>query len=518
MKLPILGWPLQSTKTLLLGLFLGTFLWHSWYSLHHFNFQQDLARDIMITEQLKASGTVLVGYGPKASVGNFYLPPLYYQVYLILAYLFPGAPFAMQWLIILVESASPVLLFLILRKLFNTKIAILLASCYAIFLIPMIFASFAWNPNMIPFFSLLSLYSFLRYLQEKKGWQIILGTLGITVAFSLHYQAVILLPFAATIFAFTVYQDRKNTVYWVYGGLLFIASILGYLLAEYQNHFTNTQHIIAYFTQEHAVIYERVSKPAFIHSFLPNFVERVMTGSVRYWGWFSIGRFLFLAGMLVMTWQAWSHRKKQPLHLYILLYFVLIFGMLRVYKGDKLDYYMSPLYILPTFLLAYLIKLHKAFAALLVLTLFFTFQFISRVEKIDQYADLQYTSRGLQQLVGDGDTRLYLYNFDDVNTFAFALEHFADIRINQVDTDMLEICSVSKICKYDGHPQCAHSREYTLLALLKEDGGYVLEGSFSTKQYQVVKGRLTTSVSPIQPFYQANLSVGTDKLLPQLYQ
>ena len=503
---------------LLIFLFASAVVWRSWYSLEHFSFQQDLARDILLTENWKDSGKILIGYGPKASVGDFYLPPLYYQMYVVLAYIFPFAPFAMVWLTIFVEAATPVFLFLLFKKIFTKNMAIILAVSYIFFVLPMVYASSAWNPNMIPLCAIASLYSYVRYLENKKGWLIIPAVLCVTFAIHLHFQAALLLPFSIGMFCFTFFKDKKNVKYWFYAVLLSLVTLAGYFWTELQNNFSNTQHIVNYFTHDHTMMYERVSKPAFILNFLPNFIERLMTGNVRYYSFISMGRVLFFLGMAAMCGVAWKERKKQPIHVVLFLYFVSLFVMLRVYKGDKLDYYMSPLFILPSFLFGYLVKLHKLFWILLVVTIFYIVQFYLLIPKFDQYKDINASAQILTELIPDKHSRFYFYSSEDINTFAYGIRQFTDIEVNQHDTDIVEICALTSHCYFEGKAECKYSREYTNMALLKIDAGYSHESSKYTDQFQIIKGKLENTLPPKIPFYHENHTVGSDKLLPELYQ
>lgn len=502
---------------ILVLLFFAAFFWHSWYGLSHFNFQQDVARDILITRQWYQEGRILIAYGPKTSIGNFYLPPLYYQLCLTLAYLFPNASFAMFWLTILVESFTPILIFLILKSLFDENKALIASSLYIVCIYPMLFGSFAWNPNMIPFLTTAMLYLLLRYYQEKKRHFLSLATICVAIACNFHYQSVMLLPFIATFCVVSIYKDRQTLWYWVLGIVVSALTLVGYVVGEYHSDFQNTHTILNYFTGEHRAIYERVSKPAFVLNFLPDFIERVMTGDTRYFGYISIGRILFLIGVPIMTWMAWARRKKDIRHFIILCFFVSLFIMLRVYRGDKLDYYMSPLFILPVFLVAYLLEFHKIFKVLIIAIAFYIAQFLIKTPKVDQYLDLQIASQQIHAMQKDTDARFYFYDETFVNVFAFGLQKFTDIKINQNDSDIIEVCKVSEVCIFDGTPQCKHSREYTIMARLKWEAGYVPEYIYTTEQFQIVKGKLiNASLSP-ENFYKHNPEVGTDKLLPELY-
>src|SRR3989344_1515257 len=140
----------------------GILLWifslslHSYYFFHNRTFGQDQARDVMIAEANIAEGRWLIGYGPKASVGDFYLPPLYYYLQTGL-YAIVSWPLAMGLLITIVESFTPVLLWYLLSKRVHPTAGVVAGLLYTISPVVVTFATFMWNPNMIPFFLTLAL-------------------------------------------------------------------------------------------------------------------------------------------------------------------------------------------------------------------------------------------------------------------------------------------------------------------------------------------------------------------------
>ena len=77
-------------------------------------FSQDTARDLVVVSQHFQQHQPIFIYGPKASVGNFYLPPAYYQIHYILSLLTGNHPYTMKWFTVLLESFTPIILYLIL--------------------------------------------------------------------------------------------------------------------------------------------------------------------------------------------------------------------------------------------------------------------------------------------------------------------------------------------------------------------------------------------------------------------
>ncbi len=498
--------------------FLAAVAWRGWYGLSHLNFQQDTARDIYLINEWRDSGEILLAYGPKTSIGNFFLPPLYYQIQLLFAYIFPKYIFIMNFVTILIEAFTPIILYLILKELVGEKISVLVSAAYIIFALPLVFGSFAWNPNMIPFFSTLSLYCYMRAYSRKEFWLVIPASVCVAIAFNLHYQAFVLFPFSLMFFVYSLRYGWHVAKYWLMAAMIILAIFSGYIWGEVNAGFSNTQHILHYFGSEHAQIYDRVSKPAFIFVFLPDFLERVVTGNDRYYFNISLGRILFFVGFFIWLYKAWKLKSGNSLHAFIFIYFISIIIALRLYKGDKLDYYLETLYILPVFLFAYLIQLNKAFIALLILSILLIPAYIKGNKPYNQFAELSATMSIISKNLPDNSARVYFYNEDDINIFAFGIRKLSNISISQRDSDILEICRRNDTCIYNGLPQCNYSRIYSRLALLKWENGYTLEDVSYTQNYQILIGKLHKTESSYTDIYSYNTKVGSDKLLPELYE
>lgn len=327
-------------------IFLFTFVVHTVYALGHNSFLQDSARDILIAENHLANQELIVKYGPKASVGNFYLPPFYYQLHLIVTGLVPFFPLAMRWVILFIESFTPVLIFLLLTLFIPKRSAFLISLLYVLFHQVLIYSTQSWNPNMIPFFTTSFLVCWLYYFKNRDYRLIYLALLALAISLHLHYQTFILLPFALIIWGFTFLKFKMARKHLFLGPLVAAISFLPYFWAEITNSFTNTQAIITFFSQEHARYYERVSKPAYVLTYFPSFMERLMFSKEMPFHF--IGSLLFFGGFSI----ALVKSKNNIIVRWLLLYFGMAFVMLRVFKGDKLDYYLMTLFILPTFLLA----------------------------------------------------------------------------------------------------------------------------------------------------------------------
>jgi hypothetical protein len=465
-------------KYKLLLFFLVILGFRFFYASNVINFTQDQARDVWKMEEFRNEGKIFIDYGPKASVGNFYLAPFYYQLQYSLSFLTNNNPLTMHLFITFVESLTPVVLFLILKKFIEKKNAYLVSLLYAVSPLVTIFASFAWNPNMIPFLSLSALLVSIKYFETKRYWYIPIFSLLLVIAVHFHYQAVVLFPFYLFVLVKSVMEDKKVIKYWLIGWFLALLTMIPYLVAELRVNWQNTSQIINYFTGEHSRYYDRVSKPAFVLTFIPEFFERVLIGKNYVLDKIIIGRFVFMIGLIFFVWRSLKNiiigkGKKEIL---LLAYFFGILLMLRVYKGDKLDYYMSTLFVFPYFLLAFLLEKFKYLLAPFIIFLAFMIgqQYQTIIPK-NQLKDLQYAVSFINDNVDGKIVNLHFHDDNYINIFAYGLNRYSDIKHSNQSKHIVDICYGKKQqCSGDGALWCNYDRGYTHMVLFNEQAHYQL--------------------------------------------
>lgn len=159
----------------------------------YMTFLGDEGRDVIIVRRLLADFDLIL-IGPRTSIGDMYLGPLYYYLMapaLLLANFSPVGPAVM---IALLGVATIFFVWWVAREWFGDFAALVAASLYAISPIVIIYSRSSWNPNIMPFFSLLSIYSIWNVWRKQRfGWLIVTG---IAMAFVLqsHYLGLLLVP------------------------------------------------------------------------------------------------------------------------------------------------------------------------------------------------------------------------------------------------------------------------------------------------------------------------------------
>lgn len=83
------------------------------------------------------------------------------------------------------------LLYLLMRIYFNKQISLLIVLMYAFSFLIIQYSRFAWNPNSLPFFTILSFLALLRFLNygnaKHRKWWLILWVTGLAVGSQLHF-------------------------------------------------------------------------------------------------------------------------------------------------------------------------------------------------------------------------------------------------------------------------------------------------------------------------------------------
>ena len=203
-------------ETILLVAILLTGAYMRLYRISEYmTFLGDEGRDAIVVRRLLVDfDPILVG--PGTSIGNMYLGPLYYYMMapaLLLANFSPVGPAIM---IALLGIATIFFVWVVVREWFPTSPrlrgtspfsinfgALFAAGLYAVSPVVIIYSRSSWKPNIMPFFSLLTIYSIWKWssfvpkkdakVRSHLKWLIITG---ISMAFVLqsHYLGLLLIP------------------------------------------------------------------------------------------------------------------------------------------------------------------------------------------------------------------------------------------------------------------------------------------------------------------------------------
>lgn len=225
---------------IILGFFLRSYNFHDW--LH---FGKDQARDALITQAVARGEKPWPLLGAAMGNTDFKIGPAYYYFQIVSAKIFGQDPAVLAYPDLFFSILSIPLLYLFLKKCFNRNVSLILIGIYAVSYFSVEYARFAWNPNPIPFFTLLFLLGMFEFLiaAEKVGWKwIIAAGLALGVGTQLHAILLILLPTMAFLVSLFIFIKNRKT--WKKILAIFLVAFLlnlPQITGEFQDDFSNTK-------------------------------------------------------------------------------------------------------------------------------------------------------------------------------------------------------------------------------------------------------------------------------------
>jgi 4-amino-4-deoxy-L-arabinose transferase-like glycosyltransferase len=180
-----------------------------------FHFQMDQARDAMVIRKAIEKGiSYLPLLGPRAG-GSFLRlgPAFYYFQYLSAKITRSIEPPVFAYPDLIFNILTVPLFYFFLRLHFKKFGSLLGTALYAFSFIAVQYSRYGWNPNSVPFWTLLLLFSLLKFAKaerekDKYIWSSI-GAVAIGIASQLHFLAFISLPIVAIIFLFWTKSYRN---------------------------------------------------------------------------------------------------------------------------------------------------------------------------------------------------------------------------------------------------------------------------------------------------------------------
>lgn len=230
----------------------------------YMTFLGDEGRDAIIVRRLLVDFD-LVLVGPGTSIGNMYLGPLYYYLmapFLFLANFSPVGPAVM---IALLGIATIFFVWKIGREWFGKLVGITASLLYAISPTVIVYSKSSWNPNIMPFFALLCIYSIWKIWKFNQLKCLVV--LGISYAFVLqsHYLGLLLVPVLALFWLLTVTRftpkptnDFKRLIkYSVIGFGLFLMLMSPLVIFDSRHEWRNFSAIKRFFLERQTTVSAR---------------------------------------------------------------------------------------------------------------------------------------------------------------------------------------------------------------------------------------------------------------------
>lgn len=245
---------LKKWELILLGFILSISFFCRIYRISDYlTFLGDEGRDVLVIREIVlAKHFPLIG--PGTSVGNMYLGPLYYYLIAPSLWLSNFSPIGPAVEVALIGVATVALLWWIGRCWFkNPHTALAVSLLYGISPAVITYSRSSWNPNIMPFFALLLIYSLWQIWQKGKiRWLIVLA---ISFAFVLnsHYLGLLLFPTIVGFLFFSKHIFKSKTTI-LHAVFIFLVLMSPLLFFDLRHDWTNLRALQTFFTQRQSTV------------------------------------------------------------------------------------------------------------------------------------------------------------------------------------------------------------------------------------------------------------------------
>ncbi len=305
----------------------------------YMTFLGDEGRDVIIVRNLLVNADPIL-IGPGTSVGGMYLGPLYYYFmapFLLLANFSPVGPAVG---VALLGVATIYLVYLIGSEWFSKSAGLISSALFAISPTVITFSHSSWNPNIMPFFSLLSVYSIWKVWAKKEYTWLIVCAVSFAFVLQSHYLGLLLAP-VIFIYWFLSRVPRRYTIISI---LLFLFLMSPLLAFDVRHDWMNSRALYKFLTvrDETVAITPWTALPK-IYPIYEQVVASMLTAKQELVGKL-ISILLVIFGAFVLSKKTFNNRKSIILILNWLVFGLIGFGL---YKQSVYDHYFGFLFPVP---------------------------------------------------------------------------------------------------------------------------------------------------------------------------
>lgn len=208
----------------------------------YMTFLGDEGRDALVVKRMIVDHKFTL-LGPTASVGGFFLGPIYYYFMLPFLWLWRFDPTGPAVMVALFGIATIFLVYVLGKRLFDEWVGLIASGLYAISPLVIAYSRSSWNPNLVPFFAgllLLLLYD----LASKGKWNRVFWV-GVVLGIGLQLHYLFLFLFVVSgLWLLAQGKWRERLPYYVLCALGFLVGYAPFLLFEIRHGFPNTISII----------------------------------------------------------------------------------------------------------------------------------------------------------------------------------------------------------------------------------------------------------------------------------
>ena len=453
----------------------------------YMTFLGDEGRDVLVAKGILEGHLTLLG--PRASAGDFFLGPVYYYMIAPFLWLFHLDPVGPAIMVALLGVATVFLIYYAGKKFFNEKAGLAAAALYSVSPVIINYSHSSWNPNVLPFFSLLIILITCKALEmgRKSGKYFLLSGFLLGIALQLHYLALFL---GIIIFFFVFfgkwYLNKKILIVSTIKNYLqiFLGFLIGFspfLAFEARHGFVNIRTIFGFILSDtfqktresHApflsiitdVFYRLFARLVFHSAYVENFITDPVSK-------FILGALIVALAITSIVFLYFAKNKLAVILFYLWLFLgVILFGF---YKKSIYDYYFAFAFPLPFLIIGNFISEvssfnKRAIGAVLGTVLFFAIFVCNlldmpfryepnrqkdQIKTIAEFAISKTDNKpfNFALLTGGNSDHGYRYYFDVLGHPASIIENpINDPRRTTVTKQLIVVCEQLP-CSPMGHP------------------------------------------------------------------
>lgn len=349
--------------TLLIGIFLR------FYRLTGFiTFLGDQGRDAIIVKRIIGLEH-FPAIGAPTSIGQVYLGPFYYYFIAPWLFFFNSQPIGLAFGVAVFSSLYLLINYLIIKELFDKKVALISTIFLSFSAVLIDFSRFSWNPNLLPLFTLLTVYFVIKSLQTNKWYYFALSGAFLSFCIQLHYLALFIIPPIGLIMGYFFIENFKKTKKIIVNFSTFIFNFLLFssplIIFDLRHQFLNSKLFLALFKSSGTTLMSKFN--SFFDSFYFLNVYSLNIDLNRFLVYLFLF-FLFLAYVSLI-------KKSSNLKTFLLFFLLTMIGM-SFYNGPKHPHYFGLLYPLYYVIIGHFLTFPQGSRWEKYLTMFFLIGFI----------------------------------------------------------------------------------------------------------------------------------------------
>lgn len=336
----------------------------------YMTFLGDEGRDMLVVLHMIVNHKFTL-LGPTASVGGFFLGPIYYYFMLPFVWLFGLSPVGAAVMVALFGIATVYLMYRAGRDMFGEQAGLTAAALYALSPVVIAYSRSSWNPNLVPFFALTAMYLSWKSIGVKKPVRYLFGVgVALGVGLQLHYLFLFLFPVVGLWYALYG-RARRMIVPYLSGIAGFVVGYGLFLAFELRHGFPNTLSIIRFLLSGKGTGFVESSYTAIIGNVLYRLFGRLVyrlpppeqmatftrtTQNLWNWGLVAAIVLSLLAVIFLLAVRLRERDRKSPsgapAAVLLLLWLAVPLLLFGLYKKGIYDYYFGIFFPVPFFVTA----------------------------------------------------------------------------------------------------------------------------------------------------------------------